>query len=70
MKKKLHVTTADFDVSSIDRDHFSDLTESSILTFFVHMVPPFKQGYDPNFHSKLIGKRIGFLRRLRPKDDC
>lgn len=55
-----NVTTTDLDVNSIHRDLFSDLTESPILTFFIHMVPPFKQGYDPNFHSKLIGKRFSF----------
>ena len=51
LKKKSHeknVSTTDFDVHSIDRDLFSDLTESPILTFFIHMVPPIKHGYDPN----------------------
>ena len=56
-KKKItrkNATTTDFDVNSIDGDLFSDLTESPILTFFIHMFPPCKQGYDPIFTPNFI----------------
>jgi len=55
-----NVTTTDFVVNSIDQDFFSDFTESPILTFFIHMVAPCKQGHNPSFLSNFIGKRFSF----------
>ena len=63
-----------FDVNGIDRELFSELTESPILPFLIHMSLHANRAMIRIFQPKLKGTRFGFEGRLeenqRPFSMC
>ena len=63
-------TMTNFDDNSVfDRELFSELTESPILPFLIHMVPPCKQGHDSNFYLQINGKALWLWRKAGGKSN-
>ena len=59
-----------FDDNSVfDRELFSELTESPILPFLIHMVPRCKQGHDSNFYLQINGKALRLWRKAGGKSN-
>ena len=64
------VTMANFDENSVfDRELFSELTESPILPFLIHMVPPCKQGHNSNFYLQMNAKALWLWRKAEGKSN-
>ena len=53
------VMMTNYDENSVfDWELFSELTESPIIPFLIHMVPLCKQGRDSNFHLQINRKAL------------